>query len=183
MMAPSHRRPRPRRPAPGAPARRGGSGPNAGGAGWAEEFGILTVANLLLKLRGLLLLPLITRLLGIAPFGVWIQVTAVVSLGSTVAELGLQSAAVRLVAGTEDRDETRQRYWTIFCAALALAAAGGAVLFLAAPLLAAWRPATRRTCMSFVWRRCWCRSPRSPTCRARSPAGCTRSAGTRCSRW
>jgi O-antigen/teichoic acid export membrane protein len=125
-------------PEAGAPAA-GAAAPRARrAAGWAEEFGILTFANVLLKLRALLLLPLVTRLLGVGPFGIWIQVTAVVALGSEISELGLQTAAVRLVAGTEDRDETRVRYWTIFCTALALALAGGLVFFLLAPLLAVW---------------------------------------------
>ena len=115
--------PRPRTPAPKE-------------VGWRYELGMVTAGNLLLRLRGVLLLPLIAGALGAAAFGVWVQLLSVVTLGSALAELNLRTAAVRLLVGEQSPERRAERFWSIVAGSTALSVAGGAAMWLAAEPMA-----------------------------------------------
>lgn len=64
---------------------------------------VVAVAQLLMKLRGLLALPLIVKTLGTEGYGLWSQVLSVVTFGGAILGANLHLPLVRFVAGkTED---------------------------------------------------------------------------------
>lgn len=90
---------------------------------------MLGVLQILSRLRGLILLPVIGRALGTGAYGVWTQALVAVTLGSSIVDMQLHSALVRFVGGSGDR-QTQRSY---FAPQLLVAAGLGA---LAAALLA-----------------------------------------------
>jgi O-antigen/teichoic acid export membrane protein len=93
-------------------------------ADYASDVGVVGVFQALARLRGLILLPIIARALGVAAYGVWTQSLLAVSVGSAIISLQLPQAMVRLVSGTSSH--SRQR--SIFHPQLLAVAAFGALV-------------------------------------------------------
>lgn len=125
-----------RRPRGGAPVPRAPGRPPRP-VGWFYELGMVTAGNLLLRLRGVILLPLIAGALGAAAFGVWVQLLSVVMLGAALAELNLRTAAVRMLVGEQSARQRAERFWSILAASAVLSVAGAALLWAAASPAAA----------------------------------------------
>ena len=87
---------------------------------------VVAVAQLLMKLRALLALPLIVKTLGTEGFGLWSQVLSVVTFGGAVLGANLHLPLVRFIAGkTEDPGRV---YITTLACTLTIGG-GGALLF------------------------------------------------------
>ncbi len=100
-----------------------------------EAFGVVGAAQLLIRVRGVLLIPILARGLGANDYGVWVLVVSTVSLISIVTMLGMPQALERFLAGTTRRDDQRED----FLSALALAAlATGLVVLPAVVGARAW---------------------------------------------
>lgn len=69
---------------------------------FAKDIGIIGVTNISLFLKGILLLPLITKLLGVQAYGVWAQLLVTLSLLTPIALLGMPASLVRFLAGNDD---------------------------------------------------------------------------------
>jgi len=82
-----------------------------------EAFGIVGAAQLLIRIRGVLLIPILARGLGAHDYGVWVLVVSTVGLVSVVTMLGMPQALERFLAGTTRRDDQRED----FLSSLALA--------------------------------------------------------------
>jgi O-antigen/teichoic acid export membrane protein len=95
---------------------------------------ILTVgiAQLLLSLRGLILLPLIAGVLGAAAYGVWAQAHITLSLIGTFASLGMGFAFIRFFAGETDNARTRQGFFSILFAEFGWSCLLAVVLYIVA---------------------------------------------------
>ncbi len=92
-----------------------------------ESFGLFTrrvslvaVTNGVLSLRGILLIPIISKELGADKFGIWVQVIVFVTLASTFSGLGLQNAVKRFLSGMESRTSIRNGYYPIVIASLGI---------------------------------------------------------------
>lgn len=100
----------------------------------AREFvvdtAVVAAAQLLLKLRGLVTLPLIVKVLGTAQYGVWMQTLALVDFAGSLVGLNLYHPLVRFLAGEPERG--RSVYSTLLTATIAASAAGGLLLCVAA---------------------------------------------------
>lgn len=92
------------------------------------DTGVVALTQLLLKLRGVVTLPLIARMLGTAEYGIWAQVLAFVTLASAVCNGNLHLPLIRFIA--EDRRDQARIYTTLLLATVALGAAGSAAVFL-----------------------------------------------------
>jgi len=62
------------------------------------------VTQVILRLRSLILLPLIARTLGASQYGVWAQITVTISLLAPVMTLRLETACVRYLSSKRDRN-------------------------------------------------------------------------------
>jgi len=70
--------------------------------------------NFLFILKGILLLPIITKLLGAQNYGVWTQLSVTLSLVSPLLLLGLPFSLVRFLAGRTDKKEIREGIYSVF---------------------------------------------------------------------
>jgi O-antigen/teichoic acid export membrane protein len=74
---------------------------------YLRNSGILALTELALRLRGIILIPLLTKYLGALNFGVWAQVSVITSMLSPILALGLDSAVVRFLPGQTKDDIAR----------------------------------------------------------------------------
>jgi len=73
----------------------------------------ISVLTVLTRLRGLILLPLIARLIGLKGYGVWLQVSLTVGLMGNVFEVGLHSALARFIPSVRKKEEIADIYYSI----------------------------------------------------------------------
>ncbi|MCB0011916.1 MAG: oligosaccharide flippase family protein [Anaerolineales bacterium] len=99
---------------------------------------IYTTSQILLRLRGLLVLPLFARHIGAEGYGIFVQMMVAITLLSPLLGLKLETSAVRFLSAETDRDRFRSRFFsglgvllvvgTIWTVLFRLLASFGAVL-------------------------------------------------------
>jgi O-antigen/teichoic acid export membrane protein len=95
-----------------------------------RNLGLLTAAQVLARARGIILLPILSRYLGTAEFGVWAQVSIVVFTLSPLVMLGTENGLIRLLPGLAHETQRRRfTAWLICCAGSAAIVAGSMVLW------------------------------------------------------
>ena len=67
-----------------------------------------SVADMLVRLRSILLLPILTRTLGAIDYGIWSQISTSVGMLSSVGNFGVSSAMHRYLPGLPDKDMRNQ---------------------------------------------------------------------------
>ncbi|HRQ39352.1 MAG TPA: flippase [Chloroflexota bacterium] len=100
------------------------------------EVLVVGLANFFLQLQALLLLPIISHVMGIETYGIWVQITVVITLFTGVFGLGLHIALIRFTAGESDTQEIGRIFWTILGLAMVSATIGVILLFMSASFLA-----------------------------------------------
>ncbi|MFB6375598.1 MAG: lipopolysaccharide biosynthesis protein [Bradymonadaceae bacterium] len=90
-----------------------------------------TVAPVVGKIKGLVLIPVIAKILGATDYGLWHQFTITVGLLTTVATLRLGAAINRFLSPIEDLEELGQEFSSIvvFVTALSVVVSGIGALF------------------------------------------------------
>lgn len=102
---------------------------------FTKDVIIVGIAQLILSLRGLILLPLIAKLLGTAAYGIWAQAHVTLALVGTFASLGIGFAFIRFFAGETDKEKIRQGFFSILIVEFGWSCLIAIVFFLfAAPL-------------------------------------------------
>jgi len=100
--------------------------------GIVRDIGIVGLANIGNSLSGILLLPLLTRTLGLQEYGLYVQFIVTISLVMAFATLGLPYATVRFLSGEKDKRQIQDDvYSTLTFIALFGAAVGIIFLILA----------------------------------------------------
>ncbi|HYE15362.1 MAG TPA: polysaccharide biosynthesis C-terminal domain-containing protein [Pyrinomonadaceae bacterium] len=103
---------------------------NAGAREFVLDTAVVAVAQLLLKLRGLIALPLIVKALGTAEYGVWAQTLALIDFAGSLLGANLYHPLVRFLA--EKQADGRTIYGTLLAATVAASALGGAAIWASA---------------------------------------------------
>jgi O-antigen/teichoic acid export membrane protein len=101
-----------------------------GARAFVLDTAVVAAAQLLLKLRGLVAIPLIVKFLGAAEYGVWVQTLALVDFSSSVVGANLHHPLVRFLSESPERG--RKIYGTLLAATVATGIVGGLVFFSAA---------------------------------------------------
>jgi O-antigen/teichoic acid export membrane protein len=84
-----------------------------------RNAGVLAAAQIVAKLKGFVLLPLLTAHFGPVSYGAWAQVVVLVGLAPPVIMLGTDSAVMRFLPGTDQNDQLRTfTGWLIWLAGL-----------------------------------------------------------------
>ena len=104
-----------------------------GARAFVLDTAIIAAAQLLLKLRGLVAIPLIVKVLGTAEYGVWVQTLALVDFSSSVVGANLHHPLVRFLSESPERG--RKIYGTLLAATIASGVVGGLLFFSAAEQL------------------------------------------------
>jgi O-antigen/teichoic acid export membrane protein len=111
------------------------AGRHRGARSFVIDTVVVAVTQLLLRLRGLVVLPLIVRFLGTASYGIWSQVVALATFLSALISLNFHLPLVREIAA--DRGRSGEVYTTLFLSTLAISGASLGVLWLAPRPIAA----------------------------------------------
>jgi hypothetical protein len=104
------------------------AGTKSGGREFAIDTAVVAVTQFLLKMRGLVTIPLIVKILGTAEYGVWVQVLTFTAFLGSLFSGNLHVPLVRFIAG--DAENKSSIYTTILGLTAAVAVAGGAIICL-----------------------------------------------------
>ncbi|HEY0377656.1 MAG TPA: polysaccharide biosynthesis C-terminal domain-containing protein [Pyrinomonadaceae bacterium] len=105
-------------------------GAKSGAREFVLDTAVVAVTQLLLKVRGLVAIPMIVKVLGTAQYGVWVQTLALVDLSSSFVGLNLYHPLVRFLA--EKPSDGKSVYSTLMTATVAASALGGLLFYVAA---------------------------------------------------
>ena len=75
---------------------------------FAQGIGLVSITNLLISLRGLILLPILTKTLSVCEYGIWAQVMVTISLFTPLVTIGLLSGIVRFLAAETEKKEIQE---------------------------------------------------------------------------
>lgn len=103
---------------------------------FTKDVGLAGIANIVGTLKGLILLPILTKTLGAESYGIWALILATVSLLMPLALLQLGVAMVRFLAAEKDEKKIGKGFCSIFAVASLTAFALSLLIFLLAEPLA-----------------------------------------------
>jgi len=81
---------------------------------FAKDVGVIGIAELVLALRGLFLIPIIAKTLGASGYGIWAQVVVTLKFIAPIASLVLSFTFVRFFAGQRDKKKIQEGFFSIF---------------------------------------------------------------------
>ena len=85
---------------------------------YATNIGVVGIANLLVRLSSLILLPILTKVSGTHDYGIWTQVNVTVSLLTPLALLGLLFSMIRFLAAEKDKRKLQEGFYSMMFFAL-----------------------------------------------------------------
>lgn len=97
---------------------------------FTKDIGIIGLTQLVITLKGLIILPIITKLLGAENYGIWAQLIVTLSLITPIATLGLPYTLVRFLAAEKDKKEIQDGIWSVLIIIFGVALIIGLILFL-----------------------------------------------------
>jgi O-antigen/teichoic acid export membrane protein len=103
---------------------------------FTKDVGLAGIAQIIVTLKGLILLPILTKTLGAESYGIWAQIMATVSLLMPLALLQLGFAMTRFLAAETDKAKISKGVSSIFAASSFTAFALSLLIFLLAEPLA-----------------------------------------------
>lgn len=102
---------------------------------FTKDIGIIGLTNIAIALRGLILLPIITKLLGADNYGIWAQIIVIPPLATLVITLGLPYALVRFLAAEKNKKEIQEGVYSVFLVIFLLVLATSLILFFSSSYL------------------------------------------------
>lgn len=97
---------------------------------FAKDVLIMGLAQLIISLRGLILLPLIAKLLGATGYGTWVQAVITLALIAGFTDLGIGFSFIRFLAAEADREKIRHGFFSILITVFSLSSLSALILFL-----------------------------------------------------
>jgi len=79
-----------------------------------QRVGLVGLVGVISALSNMVLLPVLTRNMPLADFGIWSQVNVTLGLISTLMALGLPDAFTRYAAAAKSKSEMQERFYTAF---------------------------------------------------------------------
>lgn len=80
---------------------------------FAQRVGLVGITTLIVNLRGLILIPILTKTLGIDAYGIWSIIMVTISLLSPLALLGLTTAMIRFLAAEKDKTKIQEGFYSV----------------------------------------------------------------------
>lgn len=80
---------------------------------FAKRIGLVAVANLLVELNSLIMLPLLTKNLPASDYGIWVQISVTIGLIPAVALLGLPYSMVRFLPSAKCRENVQEIFYSM----------------------------------------------------------------------
>lgn len=104
---------------------------------YTRDIAVTGLANIVIVLRGLVLLPIISKTLGAYGYGIWAQVMVTLGLIAYISTLNLPAALSRFLAAEKNRDVIREGFFSVLVTGLGFSLLIGLVLFLVSRIFAA----------------------------------------------
>lgn len=96
---------------------------------FAQRVGLVGVTNFIVGLRGLILIPILTKTLGVSGYGIWSLIIVTISLAMPLAMLGLPQAMVRFLAPEKDKKEIQEGFFSVSFTVLSFGLVLSLILF------------------------------------------------------
>ncbi len=80
---------------------------------FVQRIGLVGIANLLVALSSLILLPILTKNLSIVDYGIWVQITTTISLLPNLTTLGLPYTMVRFLSSETNKHRIQEGFYSI----------------------------------------------------------------------
>ena len=77
-----------------------------------QDVGIISILGMTTSISGILLLPIITKILGVQDYGIYVQFSVTLALIIGITTLGLPYATVRFLAGEKNREKIIGEVWS-----------------------------------------------------------------------
>ena len=101
-----------------------------------QRVGLIGLVSLFTGLSGVIMLPILSKNMPLADFGVWAQINVTIGLISTLMLIGLPDALTRFAAAAKSREELQEHFYTIFSLILASGTAVALLMLLFSDSLA-----------------------------------------------
>ncbi len=102
---------------------------------FTKDIWIIGLTNTIIALRGLILLPIITKILGESNYGIWVQIIAILPLVALMTTLGLPYTLVRFLAGEKDKKQFQDGFYSVMAITLCTTILLSSMLFFGAARL------------------------------------------------
>ncbi|MFA0833709.1 MAG: polysaccharide biosynthesis C-terminal domain-containing protein [Methanobacterium formicicum] len=100
-----------------------------------RRIGLVGIANLLVTLSSLILIPILTKNFSIDEYGIWVQFTVSIALIPNIATLGLYYSMMRFLPAEEDKDKIKEGVYSIFTIVLITSFVLAFIFYLIAPYI------------------------------------------------
>jgi O-antigen/teichoic acid export membrane protein len=97
---------------------------------YTKDIVIVGITNIVLAFRGLLLLPIISKILGATGYGIWAQVTVTLFLIACISTLNLPASLSRFLAAERNREEIKEGFSLVLVTVLGWSLLIALILFL-----------------------------------------------------
>jgi O-antigen/teichoic acid export membrane protein len=104
---------------------------------FVHRIGLIGIAQFLIGLSGIILLPILTKSLSIEDYGIWVLLTVTIGLIPPLVMLGLPYTMVRFLAAIKNRDEIQEGFYSIAIVVAIIAAFTALTLFFLADQIGA----------------------------------------------
>ncbi len=102
---------------------------------FVKDIGLVGIAQILTNVRGFILLPILTKTLGAADYGIWAQLSITINFLIPLTSLGLPNALIRFLPTSKKAQDMQEQIWSSVFFTLGVSAATGLLLlFLMNPL-------------------------------------------------
>ena len=81
-------------------------------AKFVKDIGLVGVAQAFSNLRGLILIPVLTKFLGAEQYGIWAQFFVTLNFIVPITLLSLSNSLIRFLPGSEDKKEIQEQVWS-----------------------------------------------------------------------
>jgi O-antigen/teichoic acid export membrane protein len=103
---------------------------------FTKDVIVIGITQILISLSGIIFLPLITKKLGAADYGIWTQVLAAISLVTGLVGLGLPYAMTRFLPIKTKKEEIQEEFWSVFTLVSLVTIIISIIIIIAAKLIA-----------------------------------------------
>lgn len=104
---------------------------------FTQRIGLIGITNLLVRLSGIILLPILTKNIPIEDYAIWVQISVTIGLIPVVVMLGLPYTMVRFLAAAKKKEEIQEGFYSIAFIVLFTSLIASFLLFLFSKSLAA----------------------------------------------
>lgn len=96
---------------------------------YTKDVVVIGIANTVIALRGLILLPIISKILGASGYGIWAQVMVTLFLISCFSSLNLPASIARFLAAEKDKEKIKEGFLSVIITALCWSSLMALILF------------------------------------------------------